>query len=142
MAVPNEVHLTVAGSDDSAAMITSSSSSSSLEEMVDDTVPSTTTTNFIFPDKTTMKNVKGGDLLFFEGRPFHYLEHLEGLPPPSYPSSSVMSLAAVFTQTQQPSPSSSSSLQQHQQQQQQPTHVGSLARMEPDRLLSYNMCAV
>ena len=30
---------------------------------------------------TSAKPVKGGDLLFFEGLPFRYLEHLEELPP-------------------------------------------------------------
>jgi HSF-type DNA-binding len=29
----------------------------------------------------TMSHIKGGDLLFFEGKPFHYLEHLDSLPP-------------------------------------------------------------
>jgi hypothetical protein len=29
----------------------------------------------------TMAHIKGGDLLFFEGKPFHYLEHLDSLPP-------------------------------------------------------------
>jgi HSF-type DNA-binding len=27
-----------------------------------------------------MAHIKGGDLLFFEGKPFHYLEHLDSLP--------------------------------------------------------------
>ncbi|CAB9528437.1 Heat stress transcription factor [Seminavis robusta] len=29
----------------------------------------------------TKAQIKGGDLLFFEGKPFHYLEHLDTLPP-------------------------------------------------------------
>lgn len=34
------------------------------------------------PDFQSSIAVKGGDLLFFEGQPFRYLEHLEELPPP------------------------------------------------------------
>ena len=30
----------------------------------------------------TEEQIKGGDVLFFEGKPFRYLEHLDSLPPP------------------------------------------------------------
>jgi hypothetical protein len=33
-------------------------------------------------ESPSSKCVRGGDLLFFEGQPFRYLEHLEELPPP------------------------------------------------------------
>jgi hypothetical protein len=34
------------------------------------------------PRPLPASNVRGGDLLYFEGRPFRYLEHIEELPPP------------------------------------------------------------
>ena len=34
----------------------------------------------VIPSSSTNHHVKGGDLLFFEGRPFRYLEHLEEVP--------------------------------------------------------------
>jgi hypothetical protein len=34
------------------------------------------------PRPLPASNVRGGDLLFFEGLPFRYLEHIEELPPP------------------------------------------------------------
>ena len=33
-------------------------------------------------EETREEHVKGGDVLFFEGKPFRYLEHLDSLPPP------------------------------------------------------------
>ena len=41
----------------------------------------------ITPEATTSTirphRLSSGDILFFEGKPFHYLEHLDSLPPPS-----------------------------------------------------------
>jgi hypothetical protein len=43
---------------------------------------STVTRVHALPSSQHSIAVKGGDLLFFEGQPFRYLEHLEELPPP------------------------------------------------------------
>ena len=37
---------------------------------------------FTSHEQMKKQSIKGGDVLFFEGKPFRYLEHLDSLPPP------------------------------------------------------------
>lgn len=42
------------------------------------------------PPAGAMAAARGGDLLYFEGQPFRYLEHIEELPPPPQPNRSTL----------------------------------------------------
>lgn len=50
------------------------------------------------PTTQTSIAVKGGDLLFFEGQPFRYLEHLEELPPAPFFQTNYLPAPSPFIQ--------------------------------------------
>jgi hypothetical protein len=54
------------------------------------------------------EDAKGGDLLFFEGRPFRYLEHIEVLPPLPQSMSSNSNRPRLMINTQYTNPSATS----------------------------------